>query len=103
MWVVCPNAGVLATPQCTNLRSDPVYAKGREKGAGIKARMFIHQRCGRLAETLPAMQHDPNRREDVLKVDADQDGVGGDDAVGALRYLGATKSRGVTQRKLRGL
>ena len=71
--------------------------------AGVPARMFIHQRCARLAETLPAMQHDPNRPEDVLKVDADEDGVGGDDAADGLRYLVATKSRTVAQRKLRGL
>ena len=31
-------------------------------------------------ETLPALQHDPNRPEDVLKVNADEDSVGGDDA-----------------------
>ena len=61
------------------------------------------ERCGRLVETLPALQHDPNRPEDVLKVDADEDGVGGDDAADALRYLVATKSRTVAQRKLRGL
>jgi len=71
--------------------------------AGVLARMFVHQRCARLAETLPAMQHDPNRPEDVLKVDADEDGGGGDDAADALRYLVATKSRTVAQRKLRGL
>jgi hypothetical protein len=53
-----------------------------------------------LVETLPSSQHDPHRPEDVLKVDADEDGVGGDDA---LRYLVATKSRTVVQRKLRGL
>ena len=58
---------------------------------------------GRLVETLPALQHDPSRPEDVLKVDADEEGVGGDDAADALRYMVATKSRGVTQRKLRGL
>jgi len=44
-----------------------------------------------------------NRPEDVLKVDADEDGVGGDDAADALRYLVATKSRTISQRKLRGL
>jgi hypothetical protein len=33
----------------------------------------------------------PNRSEDVLKVDADEEGVGGD----ALRYLVATKSPGL--------
>jgi len=41
--------------------------------------------------------------EDVLKVDADEDGNGGDDAADCMRYLVATKSRAVTQRKLRGL
>jgi hypothetical protein len=50
-----------------------------------------------------ALQHDPNRPEDVLKVDADEDGVGGDDAADCLRYLVATRERRVTQRKLRGL
>src|SRR5512138_1870524 len=46
---------------------------------GVPPRLFIHRRCGRLVETVPALQHDPNRPEDVLKVDADEDGVGGDD------------------------
>ncbi len=58
--------------------------------------------CGR-QETLPSLQHDPNRPEDVLKVDADEDAVGGDDAADCLRYLVATKGRTVAQRKLRGL
>jgi len=71
--------------------------------AGIRPTLFIHKRCARLIETLPALQHDPNRPEDVLKVDADEDGVGGDDAADTLRYLVATKSRAVAQRKLRGL
>ena len=69
----------------------------------MKPTLFIHKRCGRLIETLPALQHDPNRPEDVLKIDADEDGIGGDDAADALRYLVATKSRAITQRKLRGL
>jgi hypothetical protein len=71
--------------------------------ADIRPSLFIHKRCGRPIETLPALQHDPNRPEDVLKVDADDKGVGGDDAADALRYLVATKSRVITQRKLRGL
>ena len=65
--------------------------------------MFIHRRCARLVETLRALQHDPSRPEDVLKVDADEDGVGGDDAADCLRYLVATKPREVVGRKLRGL
>jgi len=45
------------------------------------------KRLGRLLELierLPSLQHDPNRPEDVLKVDADEDGVGGDDAADGL-------------------
>ena len=70
--------------------------------AGIRPTLFIHQRCKRLVETIPTLQHDPNRPEDVLKVDADEDGVGGDDAADCLRYAVATKIRTVTQCKLRG-
>ena len=70
--------------------------------AGIRPTLFIHSRCGRLLDTLPALQRDPLRPEDVLKVDADEDGVGGDDAADCLRYLVATKNRTITQRKLRG-
>ena len=54
----------------------------------------------RLIDTLPARQHNPNRPEDVLKVDADEEGAGGDDAADCLRYLVATKPRQVVQRKL---
>jgi len=49
------------------------------------------------------LQHDPNRPEDALKVDADEDGIGGDDSADALRYLVATKPRTVTTRKLAGI
>ncbi|MEI6198073.1 MAG: terminase family protein, partial [Verrucomicrobiota bacterium] len=65
---------------------------------GVRPTLFIHQRCKRLVETVPTLQHDPNRPEDVLKVDADEEGVGGDDAADCLRYLVATKARTVVQR-----
>lgn len=71
--------------------------------AKIRPRLFIHSRCTRLLDCLPAMQHDPNRPEDVLKVDADDEGVGGDDAADALRYLVATKPRVLHVRKLSGV
>ena len=71
--------------------------------AGVRPTMFIHRRCARLLECLPSLQHDPNRPEDVLKVDADEEGIGGDDAADALRYLVATKAREVRVRKLGGL
>jgi hypothetical protein len=80
-----------------------VLQKFGDPDSKIAPTLFIHKRCGRLIETLPTLQHDPNRPEDVLKVDADEEGVGGDDAADALRYLVATKSRAVVSRKLRGL
>jgi hypothetical protein len=58
---------------------------------------------GRLVESLPALQQNANRPEDLLKVDADEKGVGGDDCADCLRYLVATKSRTIFERKLRGL
>jgi hypothetical protein len=63
-----------------------------DPGAGVRPTMFFH-RCARLLECLPSLQHDPNRPEDVLKVDADEEGIGGDDAADACRYLVATKGR----------
>lgn len=84
------------------LGSEPDGRLGKEFG-GVRPTLFFHKRCARLLECLPSLQHDPNRPEDVLKVDADEDGVGGDDAADTLRYLVATKTRTITQRKLRGL
>lgn len=52
----------------------------------IAPKITIHPRCRRLIETLPVMEHDPNRPEDVLKVDVDEDGNGGDDMYDMLRY-----------------
>jgi hypothetical protein len=54
--------------------------------AGVPPRLFIFDRCARLAESLPEMLHDPNRPEDVLKVHCDEDGLGGDDFYDAARY-----------------
>ncbi|HWQ91301.1 MAG TPA: hypothetical protein VN673_06500 [Clostridia bacterium] len=63
--------------------------------AGQKPSLFIHQRCARLIDTIPTLQRDPLRPEDVLKIDADEEGNGGDDAADALRYLLAKKTGGV--------
>jgi hypothetical protein len=51
---------------------------------------------------LPALQHDPNRPEDVLKVDADEDAGDDDDVADCLLDLVATKAPSISQRKLRG-
>lgn len=52
----------------------------------IAPRLQVFNTCVRLIECLPALQHDPHRPEDVLKVDIDDDGQGGDDTADALRY-----------------
>jgi len=54
--------------------------------ASIPPSLFIFDTCPRLIEQLPQMQHDPRRLEDVLKVDVDEEGMGGDDLYDALRY-----------------
>lgn len=52
----------------------------------IEQKVFISERCPRLIECIPSLEHDPNRPEDVLKVDVDEDGNGGDDPYDAARY-----------------
>jgi phage terminase large subunit len=49
-------------------------------------RLFICESCPRLIEALPGLEHDPHRPEDVLKVDCDEDGRGGDDFYDSFRY-----------------
>ena len=36
-----------------------------DAAGGVPPSLFMHRRCARLLETLPALQHDPNRPEDV--------------------------------------
>ena len=71
---------------------------------GLRPSLFIHERCARLAECLPRLQHDPHRPEDVLKTDVDDDtGEGGDDPADAARYLLHYKPVQSKQVRLRGL
>ena len=57
-----------------------------EADAPLPPRLFILDRCARLVECIPILQHDPHRPEDVLKVDCDDKGLGGDDPYDAFRY-----------------
>ena len=57
-----------------------------EPEAGKPPVMTISPLCARLAECIPTLEHDPHRPEDVLKVDVDDDGLGGDDPYDAARY-----------------
>jgi hypothetical protein len=53
---------------------------------GVSSRLFISARCAGLIDTLPLLQHNPARPEDVLKWDTDDDGIGGDDYADGARY-----------------
>lgn len=65
-----------------------------DEEAGIAPKLQIFPNCLNLIEQLPAMVHDPNHPEDVLKVDADEDGLNGDDAYDSFRY-GVSSEGGV--------
>lgn len=52
----------------------------------IAPRWYCTSKCIRLRETLPYLERDPNHPEDVLKVNADEQGNGGDDAYDGWRY-----------------
>jgi len=54
--------------------------------AGQAPRVKVFNRCGRLIECIPVMEHDPYRPEDVMKIDTDEEGLGGDDAYDCARY-----------------
>lgn len=57
-----------------------------EPDRGIEPKIKISRSCVRLLETLPILEHDPKRPEDVKKVDTDENGNGGDDAGDCVRY-----------------
>jgi hypothetical protein len=64
----------------------------------IEAKLFIFDDCDRIIEQMPSMVHSKTNAEDVLKVNVDDEGNGGDDAADCLRYglmatgVGATAS-----------
>jgi len=63
---------------------------------GIMPTVQITKNCPMLVDTLPTLQRNPNKPEDVLKMDADSDGEGGDDAYDGWRYgLYLEKPQGV--------
>jgi hypothetical protein len=47
---------------------------------------YVFNTCPKTIASIKALVHDPKRQEDVLKVDADPDGNGGDDPADETRY-----------------
>ena len=61
---------------------------------GIKPTWFIHKRCTHLIAQIPMAQHHETRIGDIQKMNADEDGDGGDDALEAARNFIATDATG---------
>ena len=53
---------------------------------GIPVTWQIYESCPILIDTIPRMLSDEKRPEDVLKIDADEFGEGGDDSYDCARY-----------------
>lgn len=76
------NDRIMGAGEILRLLGDPANEE-----RATPARLQIMDRCVMTIEQIPAMQHDPNRPEDVLKVDIDDDdGTGGDDYYDMSRY-----------------
>ncbi len=80
-----------------------IHQRLGDPDAGVAPTLFIHKRCTRLLDCLPYLQHDPDQPADVLKTNTNEEGLGGDDAADALRYMVATRIPKCYQVKLRGL
>lgn len=80
--------GIWLTPANTNRMAGAAEMLRRlgNAEANILPTWFIWDTCPWLIETIPAMQHDPHRVEDVLKMDADPEGRNGDDPYDSARY-----------------
>jgi len=78
--------GYVLTPARTDRVNGAARIKRLLGDSRSPARLTFSPACTRTIETLPSLQHDPSRPEDVLKVDADESGYGGDDTYDALRY-----------------
>jgi hypothetical protein len=102
---VFSSLGVTLRPANTNRVQGwaEILVRLGDPDAGIKPTLFIHKRCRHLLDCLPFLQHDPDHPADVLKTNTNEEGLGGDDAADALRYLVATRIPRLIQTKLRGL
>lgn len=79
--VAAPNDRVSGWGELLKRLGDPL----REEKP-IAPTIKIDRDCIKLIECLPALQHNPNKPEDVLKWDVDEEGLGGDDPGDSLRY-----------------
>jgi hypothetical protein len=97
--------GIIIRPANTNRVQGwaEILRRLGDPDAGINPTLFIHQRCKRLLDCLPFLQHDPDHPADILKTNPNEEGLGGDDAADACRYLVSTRIPRLYAAKLTGL
>ena len=96
-----PSPTATTTRVCGSSPPKPTASRAQTKSAprlgdvdnGIPPTLFIFDRCRRLIECLPSLQNDPRRPEDVLKINVNEEGQGGDDTYDALRYALTARRR----------
>jgi phage terminase large subunit len=76
-----PNDRVTGWSELLRLLGDPL-----REDRPLPAQIQVFRDCVKLIECLPSLQHNPNKPEDILKWDVDEEGLGGDDSADALRY-----------------
>lgn len=80
--------GIILNEANTERVNGAAVMRGRlgDSTKGLRPTWRIWRTCPRLIACLPRLVADPRRPEDVLKMDADRNGQGGDDEYDAARY-----------------
>lgn len=90
--------GIRLVPANTNREQGAAAMLNRlgNPEAGQAPTWLIYHDCPRLIETIPGLMTDHRRATDVIKVDAGEDGEGGDDPYDSARYglMAAAKPEG---------
>ena len=81
--------GIMLTPvQIDRVNAWSQFAeKLGDPGKQIRPHLFIHKNCQNLISQISCAQCDPKKPNDVLKMNANEDGEGGDDALESCRNL----------------
>lgn len=82
------DCGIVLSPAQTDriAGASEVRARLGDPARNMPARFKVERRCVKTAACLPRMRHDPLRKEDVLKTNANAHGQGGDDEYDLVRY-----------------
>lgn len=84
--IVLSRAKIDRVQGANQVRKFIAWQKTGEKGEDGKPRFYFFENCASAYDTLSLMLFDDTHPEDVLKVDCDENGKGGDDEYDEVRY-----------------